>query len=122
MAYVLVVDDEESIRIVLRKRLERWGYTVKEAANATDALELMFAEPAAIVLLDIRMPGHDGLWLAERIRPRWSDTRIIIVSGVDDTDLVEKSKALGAIDYVMKPFDQELLRQALERAARSAEA
>jgi CheY-like chemotaxis protein len=119
MPYVLVVDDEESIRGVLRRRLEEWGYTVKDAANAGDALELMLAEPAAIALLDIQLPGHDGLWLAERIRGRWPQTPIIVASGADDMELVEKSRRLGAVDYVMKPFHKELLRQALQRAAKA---
>jgi FixJ family two-component response regulator len=79
----------------------------------------MLAEPAAIALLDIGLPGHDGLWLAERIRAKWSETSIIMASGADDVKLVETSKALGAVDYVMKPFDKELLRQALERAAKA---
>jgi CheY-like chemotaxis protein len=121
MSYVLVVDDDESIRKVLRKRLERWGYTVKDASNAAEALEHMLAEPAVIALLDISMPGHDGLWLAERIRARWSKTPIIMASGADDMEVVERSRKLGAVDYVMKPFDQELLRQALLRAAQTME-
>jgi DNA-binding response OmpR family regulator len=117
--YVLVVDDEQPVRSVLRRRLEKWGYAVEDAANATDALELMLAQPADIALLDIGLPGHDGLWLAERIREKWTQTAIIMATGADAIAVIAKSKALGAIDYVMKPFDQELLRQAMERAAKS---
>jgi CheY-like chemotaxis protein len=102
MSYVLVVDDEGPIRSVLRRRLEGWGYAEKDAANAADALELMLTDPAAIALLDIGLPGHDGLWLAERIRAKWPETKIIMASGADALAVIEKSKSLGAIDYVMK--------------------
>ena len=117
MAYLLVVDDDPSIRTVLNRRLTQWGYEVKEASSATDALEMMMVETPSIVLLDINMPGHDGLWLAERIRAKWAGTPIIMVSGKDDLDVVQRAQKLGAIDFVRKPFDREILRQALLRAA-----
>jgi response regulator of citrate/malate metabolism len=77
---------------------------------------MLFA-PAAIAIIDIGLPGHNGLWLAEQIRQRWSNTAIIIATGADDMKSIEKSRALGAIDYLLKPFDKELLRQALVRAS-----
>ena len=117
MAYLLVVDDDPSIRTVLNRRLTQWGYEVKEASSATQALEMMMVETPAIVLLDINMPGHDGLWLAERIRAKWTGIPIIMVSGKDDLDVVQRAQKLGAIDFVRKPFDREILRQALLRAA-----
>ena len=116
-SYVLVVDDEEPIRSFLRRRLEGWGYTVRGAGSATAALELMVADPATIAIIDIGMPGHDGLWLAEQIRQRWSKTAIIMATGADDMRSIEESRQLGAVDYLLKPFDRELLRQALVRAS-----
>ncbi|RPI49831.1 MAG: response regulator [Acidobacteria bacterium] len=115
--YVLVVDDERSIRVVLRRRLQGWGYAVREASSATDALDVMRAEPASIVISDIRMPQHDGLWLLARIREQWPRTSVIMVTGADDMASIEKSRKLGAVGYVLKPFDRELLRQALLHAA-----
>ena len=117
---VLVVDDEEPVRSTLRRRLEKWGYNVRTAANATEALQMMLSEPASIALIDIRLPGQDGLWLAEKIRKRWSNTAIIIATAADDIGAIEKSRELGAVDYVLKPFDSELLRQALDRASKFA--
>lgn len=113
---VLVVDDEAPARELLRRWLEAWGYTVTQASNATDALDSMLAEPASIILCDIQMPGHDGFWLIERVRPKWPQTVIIMATGVDDLDIVMKSRRAGAVDYVLKPFGRELLRQALNRA------
>ena len=117
---VLVVEDEAAIRALLRRRLEGWGYQVREAANASEALELMLAEPSVIAIIDIKMPGRDGLWLAEQIRQRWSRTAIIVATGADDIATIERSRKIGAIDYVLKPFDRELLRQALERAVKAS--
>src|SRR5688572_9131011 len=89
---VLVVDDEQSARAFLRRRLEAWGYMVEEAESAAQALEAMFAAPASIVLCDIRMPGHDGLWLAERVREHWPQTAIIMTTAIDDIETVVKSR------------------------------
>lgn len=115
--YVLIVDDNASTREFLRLWLEDWGYRVKEAASATEALEVMAGEPAAIAMLDIRMPGHDGLWLAEQIQARWHDTAIIMASSVDHIPTINKSRQLGVVGYVSKPFEQEKLLQALQHAS-----
>ena len=121
MSYVLVVDDEEPIRRLLSRKLTGWGYAVKTACDATEALEFMLADPAYIALIDIRMPGRNGLWLTEYFRDKWKDTVVVIITGADDIAVIEKSKRLGVVDYVRKPFDRELLRQAMERAAKSLE-
>ena len=117
MAYVLVVDDEESIRKLLTRWLAGWGYQSKEAANANDAIEQMTAEPAAIMLCDVMMPVHDGVWLAEQVRTRWPQTAVIMASCAQDMETVMRMRKQGAVDYVTKPFGREMLRQALQRAS-----
>ena len=114
---VLVVDDESRVTELLGRWLTRWNYEVNTAASAIEALESMLAQPCDIMLCDIRMPGQDGLWLAERVREKWPRTAIIMASGVMEVDDVMKSRKLGAVDYVTKPFGKELLLQALDRAA-----
>jgi DNA-binding NtrC family response regulator len=115
---VLIVEDERAVAELLRRWLNEWNYDVNVAASATDALKTMVAEPAEIILCDIRMPGHhDGLWLAERVRTKWPRTQIIMASGVVEMDAVKKAQQLGAVDFVTKPFDRELFRKALDRAA-----
>jgi CheY-like chemotaxis protein len=116
MAYVLVVDDEEAIRRLLTRWLTGWGYEAKEAANADDALEIMAAEPAEIILCDVMMPVHDGIWLAEQVRGRWPQTAVIMASSAQDMETVMRMRKQGAVDYVTKPFGREMLRQALQRA------
>ncbi len=113
---VLVVDDEQGVREILRRWLDRWGYDVRVAADAREALEAMLLAPADILLTDIKMPDHDGLWLVERVRAKWPRTAIVMATGVVELEAVKKAQRLGAVDYVTKPFGRELLRQALERA------
>ena len=117
MAYVLVVDDEEAIRRLLSRWLAGWGYEAKEAGNADDALEIMAGNPAEIILCDVMMPVHDGIWLAEQVRSRWPQTAVIMASSAQDMETVMRMRKQGAVDYVTKPFGREMLRQALQRAS-----
>ena len=117
MAYVLVVDDEEAIRRLLTRWLSGWGYESKEAANADAAIEIMTVEPADIMLCDVMMPVHDGIWLAEQVRSRWPRTAVIMASSAQDMETVMRMRKQGAVDYVTKPFGREMLRQALQRAS-----
>jgi CheY-like chemotaxis protein len=120
-SYVLVVDDDSSTRSFLRHWLEAMGYVVKEAASADTALTIMLSDPAAIVLLDIDMPGHNGLWFAERALSQWPSTAIVFASGVDEMETIERARWLGAVDYLQKPFQWEMLAQAMRRAGRAVE-
>ncbi len=117
MAYVLVVDDEQAIRRLLTRWLSGWGYEAKEAGNADDAIEIMTAAPADIMLCDVMMPVHDGIWLAEQVRSRWPQTAVIMASSAQDMETVMRMRKQGAVDYVTKPFGREMLRQALQRAS-----
>ena len=117
MASVLVVDDEEAIRRLLTRWLEGWGYEARQAANADEALEIMTEKAAEIMLCDVMMPVHDGIWLAEQVRTRWPQTAVIMASSAQDMETVMLMRKQGAVDYVTKPFGREMLRQALQRAS-----
>lgn len=121
MPYVLIVDDEEPIRNLLRRQVAGLGYRVRTASTSMEALELMGAEPADIALIDLRMPGRDGLWLTERIHELWRKTVVVIITAVDDITLIENNKKVVVVDYLRKPFDRESLRRSLERAAKAVE-
>src|SRR4051795_3458230 len=106
---VLVVDDDEDIRTLVRELLERAGYTVEEAENGRVALRRLFSNAPALVILDVTMPDLDGYQTLERIRDL-SDVPVIMLTA--RTQELEKVRALasGADDYVEKPFGrQELL-------------
>jgi CheY-like chemotaxis protein len=113
---VLVVDDEPVVRQFLTRCLDKWGYPSAEAGSAAEALERMVTRPANIVLCDIKMPGHDGIWLSARVRALWPQTAIIMVTAIDDLQSVRDSQEQGAVDYIMKPITPERLLEALRRA------
>jgi DNA-binding NtrC family response regulator len=116
MSYVLIVDDETSIRDFLARWLQAWGYTVRTAESADAAVAQMTEEPARIMLCDVTMPGRDGLSLLAEVRDRWPSTAVIMATAVQDVRTVTQSRKDGAVGYVTKPFGRELLRQALQRA------
>ena len=115
-SYVLVVDDEPLVRNFLTRCLEGWGYSVKQAGSAADALESMVARPASVVLCDVMMPEHDGLWLAEQLRARWPDTAVVMTTALDDVETIARSRELGALAYITKPIAPEQLLQTVRRA------
>lgn len=112
---VLVVDDENGVRDLISRWLESGGYTVTTASNAEEALGRLERNPSAVALCDIRMPGRDGLWLAERIRQRFPETAVIMATGVQDVAPAVESLRQGVIDYLTKPFGRDRLREAVLR-------
>ena len=112
---VLVVDDETGARDLMARWLESSGYAVKTAASAEEALGRLQDEPSAVALCDIRMPGHDGLWLAGKIREQYPETAVIMATGVQGAEPVVETLRRGVIDYLTKPFGRERLRQAVTR-------
>jgi putative nucleotidyltransferase with HDIG domain len=111
---VLVVDDENGVRDLMSRWLTAGGFSVSSAAGADEALGLMRAVPPAVALCDIRMPGHDGVWLANRIRQEHPETAIIMATGVFDHG---HATHLGdsVVDYLTKPFGRDRLRDAVVR-------
>ena len=107
----------------MRRCLESSGYAVKQAASAMEALELMADQPAAAVLCDIRMPGQDGLWLAERLRAHWPATPVVMATAIDDQQTVARTREIGAADYINKPVQPAQLIEVVRRviATRSEE-
>jgi CheY-like chemotaxis protein len=116
---VLIVDDEQPVRALLVRWLTKWGCHVADAASASQALALMATQPVDVLLCDIGMPDRDGLWLAEQVRTRWPQTAIVMSTGRDDPETVRASKKVGAVAYVLKPFDPVLLRSAIDDTMRA---
>lgn len=114
---VLIVDDELPIRMLLSRWLKGWGYSFRHVGSATEAMEVMATEPADILLCDVAMPEHDGLWLAAQVHAQSPHTAIIMCTGLQDAHSVHASRLAGAVAYVTKPFVPYVLREALERAA-----
>jgi DNA-binding response OmpR family regulator len=111
-ARILVVDDNEGNREVLRRRLERQGYSVDQAADGHAALAKLAASPFDLVLLDMLMPGLDGYEVLKRLKSDASTAHlpVIMISALDDMDNIVRCVEAGAEDYLPKPFDAVLLR------------
>ena len=112
---VLIVDDEPGVRHLMRRWLESRGYVVAVAPGADKALELLAAAPTAVALCDLRMPGHDGLWLADQLRREHPDTAVIIATGLNDVSSAVESLRQGVVDYLTKPFERDRLCEAVSR-------
>ena len=113
---VLVVDDEKLIRWTLQQSLERDGYKVLEADNGEDALRLVRDEAPDLMLLDLRLPGIDGMAVLERTRETEPDLPIIIMTAHESVDSAVRAMKLGARDYVGKPLNLEELKVAVRKA------
>jgi len=114
---ILVVDDEEHIRRVMRMTLETAGYEVGEAPDGLRGLEA-FGDGSAwdAILLDQRMPGMDGLETLRRMKERRADTRVIMITAYASIELAVDAMKLGATDFVRKPMTPETVRNAVTAA------
>ena len=116
---ILVVEDEQTIREVVRRYLERDGFDVREAANGHAALDAIEDEPPDLIVLDLMLPGVDGLTLTRQLRQR-SNIPIVMLTAKGETLDRIHGLELGADDYIVKPFSpQELvarIRAVLRRA------
>ena len=114
---ILVVDDEEHLRRVMRLTLEAVGYDVGEASDGEEALRL-FEDGLSFdaILLDQRMPGIDGLETLKRMKMRRADACIIMVTAYATVELAVDAMKLGATDFVRKPMTPETLRHAVAAA------
>lgn len=102
---LLVVDDEQGVRRILKEFFSRKGYTVLEAASGDEAVRLVRAEKISSVLLDIRMPGMDGLKTLEELLKVNPNLGVVMATGVEDDEQIKKALELGAYSYVLKPYD-----------------
>jgi two-component system response regulator PrrA len=106
---VLVVDDDESIRVALERALRLEGFAVDVAANGQAALDAVANRPPAVVVLDVVMPGISGVAVTKRLRERGVEAPICILSARDEVQDRVAGLEAGADDYVVKPFDLEEL-------------
>jgi DNA-binding response OmpR family regulator len=114
---ILIIDDEENIRRVMRLTLEAAGYEVSEAGDGMSGLESFSdGETWDAVLLDQRMPGMDGLETLHQIKLRQPDARVIMATAYASIELAVDAMKLGALDFVRKPMTPEILRNAVEAA------
>jgi two-component system response regulator AtoC len=116
MRRVLVVDDEENIRLVLRTLLKKHDYQVEAAESAETALEQLERFDPDFVLADVRMNGMTGLELCAELKARSSLATVILMSAYGSVDLAIEAMKVGAYDYISKPFKQDEVLLALTKA------
>ncbi|MCG8584223.1 MAG: sigma-54 dependent transcriptional regulator [Pirellulales bacterium] len=121
MAHLLVVDDEQAICWGLSKLAEKLGHTVTAASSAEEALDLPDTQTPDLVVLDIRLPGIDGLTAMPRFRARFGDVPIIVITAFGDLDNAVNAIRNGAFEYLTKPFDLKAAEHAITRALASSE-
>jgi two-component system, response regulator, stage 0 sporulation protein F len=110
---ILVVDDEAPVREVLTEYFATEGYAVEAATSGLEALSAVRGGRADLVLLDVRMPGLDGVQVLRRIRELTDSVAVIMVTANEDVTLARETLTLGAFDYVAKPFDFDYLDRAV---------
>jgi putative nucleotidyltransferase with HDIG domain len=113
---ILIVDDEKSIRLLLKEVLEKEGYTVRTTADAFDALDLVRSTDIDLVLTDIKMPGMSGIELIEEASKIKDDVIFMIMTGYASIDSARKAMKYGVYDYISKPFDLSYMKLAVSRA------
>ena len=116
---ILVVDDDPDIREVLRDRLESLGYQVLSASNGREGLELLEKQSPQLLLLDIEMPGMNGLEVLKEIRRREIDVTVVMITAYGTIERAVQAMKQGAYDFIPKPFEPDhialVVQKALER-------
>jgi DNA-binding response OmpR family regulator len=112
---LLLVDDEDGLRTLMRSELEALGYSVEEADGGTIALEMVEKTTYDLIILDIRMPDLDGISVLKTLRSTQIPSKIVMLTGVDELRLTRECLKLGANDYLTKPIQMKNLVNCIER-------
>lgn len=112
---LLIVDDQFGIRILLSEVFQKAGYKTYQAANGVQALDIVEKHNPDLVLLDMKIPGMDGLEILKRMKLINEDIRVIIMTAYGELDMIQEAKDLGAITHFAKPFDIDEIREAVKK-------
>jgi two-component system response regulator PilR (NtrC family) len=121
MSNILIVDDEQSYRQLLSLVFEGDGHTVRTAMNGRQALELIHAEPADVIISDVKMPDMDGIEMLRSVRESTPDLGVVLMTAFASVETAREAFKLGADDFIQKPFDVEelklIVKKTLEKQA-----
>ncbi|SHE97630.1 two-component system, response regulator, stage 0 sporulation protein F [Seinonella peptonophila] len=107
---ILVVDDQYGIRLLLKEVFSKENLNISQASNGNQALEVIQQEKPDLILLDMKMPGMDGIELLRRLRQMGLSAKVIMMTAYGELDMVTEASKLGALAHFTKPFDIEELR------------
>lgn len=116
MKKILIVDDEQIVRVSCERSLANEGYDVKSASSGKEGIEFLEREPFKLVLLDLKMPEMDGIEVLKKLREKWPDTKVIMITGYSTVETAVKTLKLGAFSYLEKPFTPDTLVEAVKEA------
>ena len=108
---VLIVDDEIYIRMTLSFALEKLNFSVDTAASGTEALKKLAERSYAVMLLDLRIPGMDGMEVLKRVPEIRPEVKVVIITAYGSVEAAVEAMKLGAVDFLQKPFDPEEVRK-----------
>ncbi len=114
--HVLIVEDEARLREGLRRAVPAMGYVPIAAGSAEEALTMMERDPCEVILLDLRLPGMNGMAFFEIVRQRWPRTQVIVATGYGDLDSAKRAVHLEAVEFLTKPCTLGDLEAAIGRA------
>lgn len=112
---VLIVDDEKNIRLTLSQALEPLGLDIDAAVNGEEALARLAEREFTVLLLDLRMPGMDGMDVLRAVRGSRPATRVIIITAHGTIESAVEAMKLGAVDFIQKPFTPQEIRDLVSR-------
>jgi two-component system, response regulator, stage 0 sporulation protein F len=112
---VLIVDDQYGIRILLNEVLQKEGYDTYQAANGLQALEIVQENVPDLILLDMKIPGMDGIEILKRVKALYPNMKVIIMTAYGELDMIQEAMDLGAITHFAKPFDIVDIREAVKK-------
>jgi len=117
-ANILVVDDNDVVRLSHFRSLASAHCSVEAVGNGSDALEAMEQRPFDVVLLDLRMPGMDGMTVLKAIKERWPESEVVIITGYPTIETAKEAVRLGAYDFLAKPVGPDDVINAANGAMR----
>lgn len=111
MKKLLIVDDQFGIRVLLNEVFEKDGYKTMQASNGKQALKLVADEEPDLILLDMKIPGMDGLEILREIKKMNVSSEVIMMTAYGELEMINEAMQLGALTHFAKPFDIDEVRQ-----------
>lgn len=112
---ILIVDDQYGIRILLNEVFQKEGYETFQAANGFQAIDIVLKDKPDLVVLDMKIPGMDGIEILKRVKEIDKDIKVILMTAYGELDLIQEAKKLGALMHFAKPFDIDEMRKAVRQ-------
>jgi DNA-binding NtrC family response regulator len=112
---ILVVDDESIVLESCRKVLEPEGFEVTVALTAEEGLKKIEGDNFSLLLIDVKMPEHDGMYLMQEVKKEWPDLPVIVMSGYPTPETIAKSAERGSATFIAKPFTPDELLETVRK-------